>query len=145
MGRLVQLVHGAWEKAHNGDWRFVVVDEGRRLAMIVGENEKYYGLVGMVGSKPGTAIGLACQFPEWMLGLDGRRTLPVDIKEDGDVELFLAIQVEYPQVMLCVTISPCRPRSSSSSLSSLSNSEDSVILLTCTTSMSVGTASTITN
>ncbi|KAL0694187.1 hypothetical protein Bca4012_061367 [Brassica carinata] len=71
------------------------------------ENETYESLVEMVRSKyrllPSEPLALTYDFPDWMKIPGDYTTPPVDIVEDGDVELFMAVRMDFVNLTMCVT------------------------------------------
>lgn len=108
MGRLVRLEHSVWDKKGNDEWSFVVVDAGPTLSVLVQENKSYEGLMQTVKKRfyvgSDTMMALTYQYPAWMLEPHVRKTPPVDFNEDWDVELFMSVHVDYPEMSICVTI-----------------------------------------
>lgn len=108
MGRLVRLAQGVWEKSGNGEWTFLAVDSGPTFSVLFDENGTYEMLVQTVKKRfyvgAATMMALTYQYPAWMLHPVGNKTPPVDFNEDGDVELFMAVHVDYPEMEICVTI-----------------------------------------
>lgn len=112
MGRLVRLAHGVWEKNGGGEWSFINVENGPVLSILVQENATYEMLVEAVKKRfyvgVDTMMALTYQYPAWMLQPAGNRTPPVDFNDDGDVELFMAVHVDHPEMAICVTIGSYR-------------------------------------
>lgn len=108
MGRLVRLAHGIWEKNGGGEWSFINVEDGPVLSILVQENATYEKLVETMKKQfyvdVDTMMALTYQYPAWMLQPAGNITPPVDFNEDGDVELFMAVHVDHPEMAICVTI-----------------------------------------
>ena len=75
---------------------------------MVHENQTYATLMGLVRTSYSvgvqTAVALTYEFPEWMKVPGDSATPPSDVREDGDVELFMSIRLEIPDLRLLVTI-----------------------------------------
>ena len=75
--------------------------------IVLRENETYGDMVAMVRGKyrvlPSAHVALTYDFPEWMK-VPGDYTTPlVDRVEDKDVELFMAVKMDFANLTLCVT------------------------------------------
>ncbi|CAH8360325.1 unnamed protein product [Eruca vesicaria subsp. sativa] len=53
---------------------------------------------------PSEALALTYDYPDWMKISGYYTTLTVDILEDGDVELFMAVRMDFVNVTMCVAI-----------------------------------------
>lgn len=108
MGQLVKLVVGVWEQVGTGGWLFLEDPTERKYEVMVHENQTYASLVDLVRTRYSvgvhTAVALTYEYPEWMNVPGDGSTPPGDIKEDGDVDLFMSIRLELPELRLMVTI-----------------------------------------
>lgn len=107
MGHLVRVVVGEWHRLAHGTWRLDINHSEVKYDLVVRENDTYEALVTMVRSKypvhPSEPVFLTYDFPEWMK-VPGDFTIPsVDIVEDKDVELFMAVRMDFTSLTLCVT------------------------------------------
>ncbi|KAJ4876661.1 B2-adapt-app_C domain-containing protein [Raphanus sativus] len=75
---------------------------------MVHENQTYASVMDLVRTRYSvgveTAVTLTYEFPEWMKAPGDLSPPPVDVKEDGEVELFMSIRIELPATRLMVTI-----------------------------------------
>lgn len=108
MGRLVKLVVGVWEEVGQRGWLFLEDPTERKYEVMVHENQTYASVLDLVRTRYSvgleTAVTLTYEFPEWMKGPGDLSPPPVDVREDGDVELFMSIRIELPATRLMVTI-----------------------------------------
>lgn len=106
MGHLVRVVVGDWRKLAPGTWKFNADDTEVKYDVVVRENETYESVVEMVRKKfgvlPYEPVALTYDFPQWMKAPGATTTAPVDIVEDGDVELFMAMRMDFVDLQLCV-------------------------------------------
>ncbi|KAG2330349.1 hypothetical protein Bca52824_001529 [Brassica carinata] len=96
MGHLVRL----------RTWRFDMDHTQVKYDVVLRENETYEALVetvrGKYGILPTEPVALTYDFPEWMK-VPGDYTIPpVDILEDKDVELFMAVRMDCVSLTMCV-------------------------------------------
>lgn len=108
MGQLVKLVVGVWEQVGGGGWLFLEDPTERKYDVMVHENQTYASLLDLVRTRYSvgvhTAVALTYEFPEWMKVPGDGSTPPGDVREDGDVDLFMSIRLELPDLWLMVTI-----------------------------------------
>lgn len=108
MGQLVKLVVGVWEEVGQRGWLFLEDPTERKHEVMVHENQTYASVLDLVRTRYSvgleTAVTLTYEFPEWMKGPGDLSPPPVDVREDGDVELFMSIRIELPATRLMVTI-----------------------------------------
>ncbi|CAN6914348.1 unnamed protein product, partial [Brassica oleracea] len=108
MGQLVKLVVGVWEEVGHRGWLFLEDPTERKHEVMVHENQTYASVLDLVRTRYSvgleTAVTLTYEFPEWMKGPGDLSPPPVDVREDGDVELFMSIRIELPATRLMVTI-----------------------------------------
>lgn len=108
MGQLVKLVVGVWEEVGQRGWLFLEDPTERKYEVMVHENQTYASVLDLVRTRYSvgleTAVTLTYEFPEWMKGPGDLSPPPVDVREDGDVELFMSIRIELPATRLMVTI-----------------------------------------
>lgn len=108
MGQLVKLVVGVWEQVGVGGWLFLEDPTERKYDVMVHENQTYASLLDLVRTRYSvgvhTAVALTYEFPEWMKVPGDGSTPPGDVREDGDVDLFMSIRLELPDLRLMVTI-----------------------------------------
>lgn len=108
MGQLVKLVVGVWEQVGHRGWLFLEDPTERKYEIMVHENQTYASLMDLVRTRYSvgleTAVTLTYEFPEWMKGPGDISAPPVDVKEDGDIELFMSIRIDLPSTRLMVTI-----------------------------------------
>ncbi|KAH0869732.1 hypothetical protein HID58_076754 [Brassica napus] len=106
MEHLVRVVVGEWQRLAHGTWRFDMDHTQVKYDIVLRENETYGGLVARVRGKyrvlPSEPVALTYDFPEWMKVPGDYTTPPVDILEDKDVELFMAVRMDYVNLTLCV-------------------------------------------
>ncbi|KAJ0255795.1 hypothetical protein HA466_0088470 [Hirschfeldia incana] len=108
MGQMVKLVVGVWEQVGQRGWLFLEDPTERQYEIMVHENQTYASVMDLVRTRYSvgleTAVTLTYEFPEWMKAPGELSSPPVDVKEDGDVELFMSIKIELPGTKLMVTI-----------------------------------------
>ncbi|KAG5395364.1 hypothetical protein IGI04_025327 [Brassica rapa subsp. trilocularis] len=108
MGQLVKLVVGVWEEVGQRGWLFLEDPTERKHEVMVHENQTYASVLDLVRTRYSvgleTAVTLTYEFPEWMKGPGDLSPPPVDVREDGDVELFMSIRIELSATRLMVTI-----------------------------------------
>lgn len=108
MGHLVRLVVGVWEQVGNRGWLFLEDPTERKYDVMVHENQTYASLMDLVRTRYSvateTAVGLTFEFPEWMKIPGDVSNPPVDVKDDGDVDLFMSMRLEIQDLRLLVTI-----------------------------------------
>ncbi|KAF2542777.1 hypothetical protein F2Q68_00031837 [Brassica cretica] len=106
MGHLVRLVVGDWQRLAQGTWKFDINHVEVKYDVVVKENETYDALVEMVREKfcilPLEPVSLTYDFPDWMKIPGDYTTPPVDIVEDGDVELLMAVRMDFVNLAMCV-------------------------------------------
>ncbi|KAL1205551.1 hypothetical protein V5N11_003728 [Cardamine amara subsp. amara] len=49
-------------------------------------------------------VVLTYQWPEWMLDHQWKQTPPIDVVDDREIELFLALRMDIDDLLLCVTV-----------------------------------------
>ncbi|KAG5411131.1 hypothetical protein IGI04_007450 [Brassica rapa subsp. trilocularis] len=107
MGHLVRVVVGDWQRLTHGTWRLDINHVDVKYDLVLKENETYEELVAMVrGEYPihhTEPVALTYDFPEWMKVPGDYTTPPVDILDDKDVELFMAVRMDFANLTLCVT------------------------------------------
>lgn len=110
MGHLVRMVVGDWERGGHGAWRFNTDLTWPKHDVVVRENESYSSLLGMVRKKykldqllhPTEPVLLTYEFPNSMTDPGDYTTSPIELKNDGDVELFMSVRIDYVWLELCV-------------------------------------------
>ncbi|KAG2321673.1 hypothetical protein Bca52824_014886 [Brassica carinata] len=106
MVHLVRVVVGNWQRPAHGTWRFDIDHTHVKYDLVVKENETYEALVSMVKDKyrvsPSEPVALTFDFLEWMKVPGDFTTPPVDILEHQDVELFMAVRMDFASLTLCV-------------------------------------------
>ncbi|XP_048608710.1 uncharacterized protein LOC125584378 [Brassica napus] len=108
MGQLVKLVVGVWEQVGIRGWLFLEDPTERRYDVMVHENQTYASLMDLVRTRysvgTDTAVCLTFEFPEWMRIPADVAWPPVDVRGDGDVDLFMSMRLEIQDLKLMVTI-----------------------------------------
>ncbi|CAH8354476.1 unnamed protein product [Eruca vesicaria subsp. sativa] len=106
MGHLVRLVVGDWQRLAQETWKFDIDNTQVKYDVVLRENETYNDLVEMVRGKyhvlPSEVVALTYDFPDWRKIPGDYTTPPVDILEDGDVELFMAVRMDFVNLAICV-------------------------------------------
>ncbi|CAE5959303.1 unnamed protein product [Arabidopsis arenosa] len=104
MAFVVRLVPGEWKKDENGFFEHVSQMDGFALAVRLREQDGFAKVVMAVKEKlmlrPEDDIELTYQWPQWMMGPDWRRANPIDILDDEDMTLFMAIRADLDEVHL---------------------------------------------
>ncbi|KAF3590215.1 hypothetical protein DY000_02023430 [Brassica cretica] len=107
MGHLVRLIVGYWSRLGQRTWKFNIDHTEVKCHVVVKENETYDALVEMVRGKfrvfPSEPVLLTYDFPDLMKIPRAYTTPPVELIEDGDVELFMAVRMDFVNLALCVT------------------------------------------
>ncbi|KAF3610134.1 hypothetical protein DY000_02049512 [Brassica cretica] len=107
MGHLVRVIVGDWQRLTHGTRRFDINHTNVKYDLVLKENETYEELVTMVRGKypihHSEPVAMTYDFPEWMKVPGDYSTPPVDIVEDTDVELFMAVRTDFANLTLCVT------------------------------------------
>lgn len=94
-----------------GAWRFNFDRTHFAHDIVVRENETYASLLGMVRTKyhldetllPSDPVLLTYEFPDLSRDPTSYMSPPVEMKEGGDVELFMSVRIEYAWLELYVT------------------------------------------
>ncbi|CAH8354482.1 unnamed protein product [Eruca vesicaria subsp. sativa] len=103
MSHLVRLVMVDWERGAQSAWKFNVDNTMVKHEVLLKENESYVSLMGMVREKyklqevlrPTEPVLLTYDFPDISREPGKYSPPPVEIKEAGDVELFMAVRVDH--------------------------------------------------
>ncbi|KAF3505424.1 hypothetical protein F2Q69_00041941 [Brassica cretica] len=111
MVQLVRLVVGDWERGAQGRWRFNRNHIESKYDVQLKENESYSSLVATVKEKyrldqfllPTEHVLLTYELPDWMKETDEYTSPPLEIKDDRDVEVFMAVRVDCVWLELYVT------------------------------------------
>ncbi|KAG7593761.1 Zinc finger SWIM-type [Arabidopsis thaliana x Arabidopsis arenosa] len=108
MAFVVRLVPGEWKKDENGFFEHVSHMDGFALGVRLREQDGFAKVVMAVKEKlalrPEDDIELTYQWPQWMMGPDWKRANPIDILDDEDMTLFMAIRADLDEVHLRVRI-----------------------------------------
>ncbi|KAJ4887021.1 DBD_Tnp_Mut domain-containing protein [Raphanus sativus] len=106
MGHLVRVMVGNWHRLAQGTWKFGIQQSKVKYDLVLKENESYESLVSMVREKyqvfPGEPVVLTFDFPDWMKVPGDFTKPPLEILEDQDVALFMAVRMEFASLVLCV-------------------------------------------
>ncbi|KAF2551531.1 hypothetical protein F2Q68_00035099 [Brassica cretica] len=111
MSHLVKLVVGDWERGGPGLWKFHVDHTRVKYDVILRENKTFSSVMGIVRSKykldqlllPTEPVLLTYDFPEYTTLTGDYTPPPVEIKDDGDVQLFMAIRMDQAGLEMYVT------------------------------------------
>lgn len=111
MSHIVRLVVGDWQRVRQGAWQFNYDRTYYSHDIVVKENETYASLLGMVRTKyhlhdllpASDTVLLTYEFPDLTRDPTSFTSPPVEIKEDGDVELFMSVRIEYAWLELYVS------------------------------------------
>ncbi|KAF3503929.1 hypothetical protein F2Q69_00044620 [Brassica cretica] len=110
MGQLVKLVPGWWVRHAQGVWKFDVDHVEAKYDMVVRENESFEALLEMVKEKfrlgerllPSEPVLLTYDYPNPMTVPGEYTNAPVEIKEDGDVQMFMAVKLDFVNLHIYV-------------------------------------------
>ncbi|KAG7579067.1 Zinc finger PMZ-type [Arabidopsis thaliana x Arabidopsis arenosa] len=106
MAFVVRLVPGEWKKDENGFFEHVSHMDGFALGVRLREQDGFAKVVMAVKEKlalrPEDDIELTYQWPQWMMGPDWKCANPIDILDDEDMTLFMAIRADLDEVHLRV-------------------------------------------
>ncbi|CAN6860384.1 unnamed protein product [Brassica oleracea] len=89
MGKLVRLWRGEWLKEGDGAWNFNADPTDFGMRYVVGQ---------------GSPVLLSYQFPAWILGPLGRRSLPISVTKTADIPIKLSVREWFTELVLVVTI-----------------------------------------
>lgn len=111
MSHIVRVVVGNWQRVGQGAWQFNYDHTHFSHDIVVRENETYGSVLGMVRTKyhldevplPSDTVLLTYEFPDLSRDPTSYTSPPVEIKEDGDVELFMSVRIDYAWLELYVT------------------------------------------
>lgn len=111
MVQLVRLVLGDWHRGAQGQWRFNRNHVEPKFDVQLKENESYSSIVSTVKDKyrldqflsPTAPVLLTYELPDWMKEIDDYTSAPLEITDDGDVEVFMAVRVDCVWLELYVT------------------------------------------
>ncbi|CAG7878668.1 unnamed protein product [Brassica rapa] len=110
MGTFVRIVQGVWEKSATGEWEFDENPSTEAETVLITPNDPFEGLVEMIRIRLDlgvlTPVALTYQLPDWMLLPEGRRTPPVTLATDKDVETMLSVREYMTQPVMYVTSGP---------------------------------------
>lgn len=103
MGHLVRIFVGDWERGGPGASKFHVDHRRVEYDVVIKENESYASVLRMVRTKyrlekllhPTKSVLLTYDFPDGSKTPAGYTSLPVEIKEYDDVELFMAVRIDH--------------------------------------------------
>ncbi|XP_020871156.1 uncharacterized protein LOC110225655 [Arabidopsis lyrata subsp. lyrata] len=105
---VVRLVRGEWKKDDAGCFEHVSALEGFTMAVRLRETDDYKRVVNAVKERLALAdnddVELSYQWPQWMMGPDWKRANPIDILDDEDMTLFMAIRADLEEVHLRVKV-----------------------------------------
>ncbi|KAG7544029.1 Zinc finger SWIM-type [Arabidopsis thaliana x Arabidopsis arenosa] len=105
---VVRLVRGEWKKDDDGCFEHVSTLEGFTMAVRLRETDDYKKVVNAVKERLALAenddVELSYQWPQWMMGPDWKRANPIDILDDEDMTLFMAIRADLEEVHLRVKV-----------------------------------------
>lgn len=104
----VRVVKGKWVEREMGIWDHEPDLLGNTHTVTVKETTDFHSLVNIVKQKYGLreidGIELTYQWPNWMLGPDWIRAVPINIVDDEDTALFVAIRADLEEVFLHVRV-----------------------------------------
>lgn len=111
MVQLVRLVLGDWHRGAQGQRRFNRNHVEPKFDVQLKENESYSSIVSTVKDKyrldqflsPTAPVLLTYELPDWMKEIDDYTSAPLEITDDGDVEVFMAVRVDCVWLELYVT------------------------------------------
>lgn len=110
MGLSVRLVRGVWVKGESGLWKHEPDLTGQNIVVRISEHTAFRTLTMLVKEKLGVRsiddVELTYQWPHWMLGPDWGTAEPINIVDDEDTSLFLAIRADLEEVYLRVRVVP---------------------------------------
>ncbi|CAN7110850.1 unnamed protein product [Brassica rapa subsp. narinosa] len=108
MGKLVRLWRGEWLKEDDGAWNFNADPTDFGFGAMIRNNESYESLLDVVRMRyvvgQGTPVVLSYQFPAWILGPLGRRSLPINVTTTADIPVMLSVREWFTELVLVVTI-----------------------------------------
>ncbi|XP_056846155.1 uncharacterized protein LOC108831784 [Raphanus sativus] len=108
MGKLVRLWRGEWLKEENGAWNFHADPTDFGFGAMIRDDESYESLLNVARMRyvvgQGTLVVLSYQFPSWILGPLGRRSVPISITTTADIPVMLSVREWFTKLVLVVTI-----------------------------------------
>ncbi|RID77822.1 hypothetical protein BRARA_A00702 [Brassica rapa] len=110
MSKLVRLWRGIWNKDNDGAWNFHPDPTDFGFGAMIRQDETYEYLLGIVRARyvlgEGTPIVLSYQFPSWILGPLGRRSVPISVTTTADIPVMMSVREWFTELILVVTIGP---------------------------------------
>lgn len=111
MSHLVRMVVGDWERGGQGAWKFNPDLTWPKHDLVVRKNEKYNSVVCMVRDKyrldqllnPAEPVLLTYEFPNAVSEPGDYTVPPIEITDDGDVEIFMSVRIDCVWLELYVT------------------------------------------
>lgn len=95
------MVRGEWKKYADGCFEHISELEGFCMAVRLRENDIYAEVVSAVKERLGLRseddVELTYQWLEWMMGPDWKRANPIDILDDEEMTLFMAIRADLEE------------------------------------------------
>ncbi|CAN6832622.1 unnamed protein product [Brassica oleracea] len=108
MRKLVRLWRGEWLKEGDGAWNFNADPTDFGFGAMIRHNETYESLLNVVRMRyvvgQGTPVLLSYQFPAWILGTQGRQSLPISFTTTADIPVMLSVREWFTELVLVVTI-----------------------------------------
>ncbi|KAL0666698.1 hypothetical protein Bca4012_029402 [Brassica carinata] len=108
MRKLVRLWRGEWLKEGDGTWNFNADPTDFGFGAMIRHNETYESLLNVVRMRyvvgQGTPVLLSYQFPAWILGTQGRQSLPISFTTTADIPVMLSVREWFTELVLVVTI-----------------------------------------
>ncbi|KAJ4882224.1 Uncharacterized protein Rs2_39279 [Raphanus sativus] len=109
-GKLVRIWRGEWNKEDTGAWIFHPDPTDFGFGALIKDNETYETLMEMVRMRyvlgERTPVTLSYQFPSWILGPLGRRSVPISVTTTSDIPVMMSVREWFTELILVVTIGP---------------------------------------
>lgn len=104
----MRLWRGEWLKEDDGAWNFHADPTDFGFGAMIRDDETYESLLNVVRMRyvvgQGTPVVLSYQFPAWILGPLGRRSLPISVTTTTDIPVMLSVREWFTELVLVVTI-----------------------------------------
>ncbi|KAL0815822.1 hypothetical protein Bca101_072266 [Brassica carinata] len=96
MSKLERLWRGIWNNDNDGAWNFHPDPTDFGFGAMIRHDETYEYLLGIVRTRyvldERTPIFLSYQFPSWILGLLGRRSVPISVTTTADIPVMMSVR-----------------------------------------------------
>lgn len=106
----MRLWRGEWIRDNDGAWNFHPDPTDFGFGAMIQDSETYESLMSIVRTRyvvgELTPIVVSYQFPSWILGPMGRRSVPITIADTSDIPIMMSVREWFTELILVVTIGP---------------------------------------